>query len=437
MEGRTKIVQMVIGGTTQYPTMVQGMPGDVEKKLEKRAVDFVWDDKTSNPVSKNMLYAPIKQGGRNLLDIKARNEAIRITWLKEYLKLSPEHATWAYFVDELFALNVPKSDKNVPWETRMNPMLQTWKTHRGNQSETPKYIRELLKTATKHNVRLEGLYFSKEVLQQMPIWYHKEADARIRLLNHSKAAKCLRENHRIKTAGDTEALAEKGNTPYHCNRNNCKCQNCKDVRTGSHCRTPNTCYKKAKELLDTLPRKWDPRKATSEKEIEALKAKLTTNIEGGAIFDPINAVKGNLAGAFRIFTKGKTGKGLPPKAKHLCTDEDPQLIVATDGSCTVIGLTKSYPMFSRFSPLLAACYEHPSGFIPSTFTTGPHRPPQSQCSELSPRPRYPDRTPEPTIRDGLRRISAEPATSPDIRPPIHPPLRTMDRLPPLDVVLDP
>ncbi|KAE9386638.1 hypothetical protein BT96DRAFT_838950 [Gymnopus androsaceus JB14] len=36
MDGRKKIVQMVVGGMTQYLTQVQGMPKSIEKKLQKR-----------------------------------------------------------------------------------------------------------------------------------------------------------------------------------------------------------------------------------------------------------------------------------------------------------------------------------------------------------------------------------------------------------------
>ncbi|KAL0958334.1 hypothetical protein HGRIS_000479 [Hohenbuehelia grisea] len=87
-------------------------------------------------------------------------------------------------------------------------------------------------------------------------------------------------------------------------------------------------------------------------------------------------------------------------------------------------LPNVFAIFTTSGGILRA----PIGLIPSTFTTGPHRPPQSQCSELSPRSRYPDRTPELTTCDGLRRISAKPPTSPDVRPPIQPSSRTMDRL---------
>lgn len=41
MEGRRHVVQMIIGGMTQYLTVVQGMPKSIEKKLTKRVKTFM------------------------------------------------------------------------------------------------------------------------------------------------------------------------------------------------------------------------------------------------------------------------------------------------------------------------------------------------------------------------------------------------------------
>jgi len=78
---------MVIGGMTQYLAMVQGMPKDVEERIQKRIRKFIWSEKTMSPVNVETLYAPRSLGGREVLDIKSRNEAIQIMWLKSYLQL--------------------------------------------------------------------------------------------------------------------------------------------------------------------------------------------------------------------------------------------------------------------------------------------------------------------------------------------------------------
>ncbi|KAJ3853367.1 hypothetical protein EV368DRAFT_73517 [Lentinula lateritia] len=51
MDGRKKIIQMIIGGMTQYLTQVQGMPKKVEKKLEKRICQFLWGSKKLHTIN--------------------------------------------------------------------------------------------------------------------------------------------------------------------------------------------------------------------------------------------------------------------------------------------------------------------------------------------------------------------------------------------------
>lgn len=87
MEGRRLIIQMIVGGMTQYLTQVQGMPHKIEKYLVKRIRRFIWDDKKVPPVNTDTLYMPITQGGRAVLDISACNEAIKLMWLRPYLNL--------------------------------------------------------------------------------------------------------------------------------------------------------------------------------------------------------------------------------------------------------------------------------------------------------------------------------------------------------------
>ncbi|KAJ3996503.1 hypothetical protein F5050DRAFT_1536775, partial [Lentinula boryana] len=63
MEGRRHIIQMIIGGMTQYLTAVQGMPKSIEKRLEKRISNFLWKERNHHPVSSSVTQAPISEGG--------------------------------------------------------------------------------------------------------------------------------------------------------------------------------------------------------------------------------------------------------------------------------------------------------------------------------------------------------------------------------------
>jgi hypothetical protein len=73
---------MIVEGCTQFLTQAQGMPKHIEDTLVKITRNFIWDDSTVPRIALGYLYYPIKEGGLNLLDIRARNEAIEIIWLK-------------------------------------------------------------------------------------------------------------------------------------------------------------------------------------------------------------------------------------------------------------------------------------------------------------------------------------------------------------------
>ncbi|KAJ7813912.1 hypothetical protein B0H13DRAFT_1665070, partial [Mycena leptocephala] len=108
-------------------------------------------------------------------------------------------------------------------------------------------------------VRLESLALSREIIRDMPIWYHKHADPRIRRLNHAKASECLRDKHQIRTVGEAEYFESILIKPDHMPTDECECESCNEWELKAGCTTPHSCYSKAKELLDTLPPKWDPR----------------------------------------------------------------------------------------------------------------------------------------------------------------------------------
>lgn len=124
MEGRRLIVQMIVAGMTQYLAQVQGIPTHIENLLSKRANKFMWAGKNSL-VNKSTMFKPLNEGGRALVNIKSRNKAINIMWLKSYLKLGPDHPLWAYVANTLITTNVPKSEEHIDKRVRISPFLQS------------------------------------------------------------------------------------------------------------------------------------------------------------------------------------------------------------------------------------------------------------------------------------------------------------------------
>ena len=134
---------------------------------------FFWAGKTST-INSQTIYAPKELGGYNLLDIEARNEAINLMWLKSYLDFSDKQPTWAIIADALIAFHTPQNENKIPKEVKMNIFLQSWQTCTTKLPDDLKNMR----------VQLDGRALSRDILRQMPIWYHSESPD-IRKMFHS------------------------------------------------------------------------------------------------------------------------------------------------------------------------------------------------------------------------------------------------------------
>jgi exonuclease III len=261
LEGRKHIISMYVGGMTQYLTHVQTMPRHIEDRLEKRIRKFMWEGRSIPPVNLETLYAPPSVGGRGLLDIKARNKAIKVMRAKAYFDFGPNRPLWANFADALLRKRTPASENDLDKSVKMNPFLQQWKTSSGHGTKMGKELRELLTTARDQGIRPEGIAISRDILRQMPIWLHREDPKRMgkRELN-SDAARCLRDNHKLLTVGDAERMAKIPIPANHMEYDECECTTCMVIETATNdCRNPARCHRTAIYLLNHLPPKWDPR----------------------------------------------------------------------------------------------------------------------------------------------------------------------------------
>ncbi|KAG1853363.1 hypothetical protein F4604DRAFT_1591636 [Suillus subluteus] len=134
---------------TQYLTSAQGMPKDIEDLLTKRTCKFVWDNEGKNSVSMDTLSAPISKGGKNILHLKSRNEAIELKWLKSLLAPLKERPQWTFFAYNLIAKAAQTSPVVKP-QARISPFTQTWSL---SIKKLPPHLSRILKTAKKYNVR--------------------------------------------------------------------------------------------------------------------------------------------------------------------------------------------------------------------------------------------------------------------------------------------
>ncbi|KAJ3978667.1 hypothetical protein F5890DRAFT_1393221, partial [Lentinula detonsa] len=248
--------------------------------------------------------------------------------LKSYLSFQP---TWTKVVDALFALNVPNSERKVDPAVRVNIFLQSWQTYQ-NKNQIPR-LKTLTDTAKKYGLRIEGIAFSRVILRNMPIWYHREADPLIRSMNSTKASVCLRTKHKIRTVGETVDLTTKIQDEAHTQSSVCECTGCNEIRAKWKCEHPHGCANQAKKLLDTLPPKWDPRSELPEDYQGEYKTSREENRNNIKPFDKRITTAGSISDIFRIFTDPdtKTTNQLPNLKEPAEILED--VVAATDGSC--------------------------------------------------------------------------------------------------------
>jgi len=217
---------MVVRGLTQYLTRVQGMMTEVEAIISWKITRFLWDE-TSPMINSSIMSSPIEIGGKKILDIKARNEAIELMKLKSYLRLDEGRLRWAKVADVLMAGNIPKA-QNVRDEVAMqNTFLQTWTVKTGARSWLPESVSKMLRTAKKYNVDLNPPLPSMSLWQQMPVWFHKGQNPGSNPRNNGPWADCQWLVHNIQTVGEMGIYVHETLTQGHSMRINCTCNPCK------------------------------------------------------------------------------------------------------------------------------------------------------------------------------------------------------------------
>lgn len=171
MSRRKIIIQVVIGGLTQFLAKAQGMPSNIKNALTKIIWEFIWEDDSSPRITLDLLQQTTKTGGLDLLDIKARNEAIEIMWLKAYLNFSPTRPVWATVTNTIINAAAPPA---ISKKARSNMYLQFWNapTKGPRAGLLNKDIIRMMKATKKHDINLAAIRISPHLSTQLPAWYH-------------------------------------------------------------------------------------------------------------------------------------------------------------------------------------------------------------------------------------------------------------------------
>jgi hypothetical protein len=300
IEGRKIIIQRTVGSMSQYLTTAQGMPKEVEDLLMKMTRKFAWDSGGNNSVSMDILYSPIREGGKNILNLRDRNDAIELKWLKGLLAPLPERPQWAFFAHALIA-KAAQSSPIVRPEAKINTFLQTWDP---SPKRLPTHLKRIFKTAKKYNLRWEAISVEPEVARQLPIWFHLGASDNIKKLNNHLYANCLRDNHKVRSVGELETLTRRQD-PLHRKHKECPCHHCALDRT-ILCKKPFKCQQLAKDLLTCILPKWNPETSTTPYSLHISPEQIPSNREtdkskAPIMFDPTFPSPKSIDEGFRVF----------------------------------------------------------------------------------------------------------------------------------------
>ena len=358
-EGRRLITQMIIGGMTQYLAKVQGIPEATLKTLEKLIRNFAWSGENKPTIGMAHMSNEKENGGKKVLDIYARNEAIQLTWAQAYLKLDEDRPTWALIADEIFRNDAPGEPTSLVHNpnARINQFLQTWHSRINKKKNTdpnnedaqsiPNDLREMLKVAKKYNVRLEAIDPAPEVRADLPAIRNVQTKPTEKPDTLSdKHGKCIRNTHHARTLQDIANISE--NTPNNHKRNKkCKCTKCVNIRraTNGNCKHPNKCIERAAKLLETINEKWNPNTPyppeyrTHPKPDETGPEYNPNTNETTHTLNPFRT-ETLTKNCFRVFTSPDPAPSQKvTRANRTRNFESPPDIVYTDGSCINNGET--------------------------------------------------------------------------------------------------
>jgi len=274
LNARRQIIQAYIGGGTQYLTAAQGMPTDMASRVDKLAMDFLWEYKRSHTVDAATLKLTREDGGLGLLDIAARNDAIYIVWLREYAATGKQRPIWAYVADEVLrrTTTLECQDRTEGRTDLLDSFLtQDWtptstsaarENGRPNLQATglPIELKMLVKVAKQYGATADAPMIDEQAKLDRSIWMHLERRPGRHPRLDRERLRCLRDRHLMRTVADaTKAGCRpiEGERP-HANRRNCACNCCQTLRQTHGCRNPNGCQTTARKMLSELGDKWKP-----------------------------------------------------------------------------------------------------------------------------------------------------------------------------------
>ncbi|KZV78902.1 hypothetical protein EXIGLDRAFT_689441 [Exidia glandulosa HHB12029] len=267
-------------------------------------MNFFWEGKKKHPINADTIKGGKLDGGHNVFDVKSRNDAAYIVWLRQYLAPEEKRPLWAFLADTIFALHARQKDaKKLPLEARFNPFTQDWKP---NKNKLPFILKQVLRVATQYQLVLDAPFIPEAVRVQLPAWSHIARSDPERARQMIKTANCLRNNHEAYTVEALQEICEQTRED-HVRRANCGCEDCTHDREDG-CKAPYLCQELANDVLARTTGKWNVDVGQYEYDTPLARDLGPASEEAvrqnkPVIFNPVQLDSEVLSQYFRIFTK--------------------------------------------------------------------------------------------------------------------------------------
>ncbi|KAJ6506347.1 hypothetical protein C8R47DRAFT_1192275 [Mycena vitilis] len=258
----------------------------------------------------------LNDGGKQILDLKSRNEAIDLWNLKEFLRRGDGRANWPFFAEHAIMKRWDAAHTETNHGLPYNIFLQNIHIPAWRKDPLPNDISRMILAAKHFNLEFTGLSISKEIKLQMPIWAHKALiPSSFDKIRRKDSLRCLRHNHQTQTVADILIIADRkttiANRPHLVNpsgigRKNCGCPPCRRDRIEFGCTNPGECVEAARGLIGCIHPKWNPLLGNQDldEELALTDAEITANEGGGeeepVTFDPSLRLT-DMSHGFRIF----------------------------------------------------------------------------------------------------------------------------------------
>lgn len=184
------------------------MPEQICEALMKEIKRFIWEDTTHIPrLSMNHLVELKEEGGIKLLNLKNKNKAIEIVWLRDHLNLKELR---------VYITDIPINEKTPPTlnentrskNTRSNAFLQHLKipTRGKKAKKLGEDTLRMIKAVKKHQIAFAPINISQELRETLPSWQHLGVEKQI---PQNPRLRCLAKNHESRHVKDMLNVTER------------------------------------------------------------------------------------------------------------------------------------------------------------------------------------------------------------------------------------